>query len=276
MLQFLTSRKLLFVAVTILLLTWIMFLTKNNRDWESSAESFLRAVVNPVEHIFDQMTDSARGVIRTVGELHHLSAQNRVLAEENDRMALENQILHGYALENARLRAALSLREKNAYDLVAAEVIARSSSNWFKRMTIDRGSEDGIKRDMGVIAAGGVVGRIYAVRRNDADVLLLTDAASQIGGMVERTGAHVLVRGESTRPGYCQLVPLRDAEFRRGDQVVTWEQSEYFPRGLAIGVVESAARVQGGIPMEGRLKPAVNPGRLDVVFVIKWMKAAAE
>ncbi|MGE5550867.1 MAG: rod shape-determining protein MreC [Bacteroidota bacterium] len=269
MLQFLTSKKLLFVAVSILFLTWIMFLTAGHPYRQTTAESFLRAAVTPVERVFDAVNDTTKGILRTVGELHRLTAQNRRLAEEIDRVSMENQTLHGYLLENERLREALGLKSKLPYALVAAEVIARSPNNWYSRLTIDLGRADGIQRDMGVIAAGGVVGRVLEVREHASDVLLLTDSMSQIGGMVERTGAHVLVRGMSGGPGLCQLLPLKDADFRRGDQVVTWEDSEYFPRGLVIGAVATAARGQGGLPLGGTLRPAVKPGQIDVLFVIK-------
>ena len=269
MLQFLTSRKLLFVAVVVLLLSWIIFLTAGNRVRETSAESFLRTAVAPVERILSALTDSTRGVFRTVGELHRLTAENRRLAEEIDRVAMENQTLRGYLLENERLREALGMRSKLPYELVAAEVIARNPSNWYSRLTIGLGRADGVSRDMGVIAVGGVVGRIYEAREHTAEVILLTDSMSSIGGMVERTGAHVLLRGESGRPGSCQILPLKDANFRRGDLVVTWEDSEYFPRGLPIGVVVEAAKGQGGLPLGGRLQPAVKPNRLDVLFVIQ-------
>lgn len=268
MLQFLTSRKLLFVAVAILFLSWIIFLTVGNKSTETTAESFLRTAVIPVERVFNALGDSTRGVLRTVGELHRLTAENRRLAEEVDRVAMENQILRGYRLENTRLREALNLRTKLPYAFVATEVIARNPSNWYSRVTIDFGLADGVTRDMGVIAAGGVVGRIYATGEHTADVLLLTDSMSQIGGVVERTGAHILVRGESGRPGLCQLLPLREADFRRGDQVVTWEDSEYFPPGLVIGEVVETAQGQGGLPLGGYLQPAVKPNQIDILFII--------
>lgn len=255
--------------MTILLLSWIVFLTTNNRTEETAVESFLRTAVAPVERLFDAVADSARGVVRTLAELHRLTAENSRLSEEIDRVAMENQALRGYRLENERLRAALGLRARLPYDLVAAEVIARNPSTWYGRLTIDRGEADGIARDMGVIAADGVVGRIYAVHRHTAEVLLLTDSMSQIGGMVERTGAHVLLRGESGRPGYCRIIPLKDADYAEGDAVVTWEESEYFPPGLPIGRVLEAAKGQAGLPSGGSLRPAADPGRLEVVFVIR-------
>ncbi|MGE5528616.1 MAG: rod shape-determining protein MreC [Patescibacteria group bacterium] len=268
MLEFLTSRKLLFVFVIILILTWVMFFTADNRDRETSAESFLRTAVAPVERIFDTVTDTTRSVLRTVSELHRLTAENRRLGEEIDRVAMENQTLRGYQLENTRLRAALELRQRLLHRLIAAEVIARSTANWYSRLTINLGGADGIKKDMGVIAAGGVVGRIYEVRSHTADVLLLTDSASQIGGMIERTGAHVLVRGQGGRRGLCRVLPYRDTGFRPGDLVVTWEESEYFPPGLVIGKIVRAVKGQGGVPLSGDLRPAVDPSTVDVLFVI--------
>ncbi len=264
------------MAVAVLFLSWVIFFTSGNRAKETSAESFLRTAVAPVEHIFATLTDSTRGIFRTVGELRRLTAENRRLAEEIDRVAMENQTLRGYRLENEHLRTALDMRSKLPYELVAAEVIARNPSNWYSRLTIGLGRADGIRRDMGVIAAGGVVGRIYEAREHQAEVLLLTDSMSSIGGMVERTGAHVLLRGESGRPGSCQILPLKDANFRRGDLVVTWEDSEYFPRGLPIGLVVEAAKGQGGLPLGGRLRPAVKPNQLDVLFVIRQAVKSTE
>ncbi|MGQ9778795.1 MAG: rod shape-determining protein MreC [Bacillota bacterium] len=276
MLQFLTSRKLVFIAMTLLLLSWIVFLTTNNRTDETALEAFLRTAVTPVERIFDALADWTRSLVRTMAALHRLTTENRRLAEEVDRVRMENLTLRGYRLENERLRAALGLRERLPYDFVTAEVIARNPSNWYGRLTIDRGTADGIARDMGVIAPEGVVGRVYAVREHTAEVLLLTDSMSQIGGMVERTGAHLLLRGESGRPGFCRIIPLKDADYAEGDTVVTWEESEYFPPGIPIGRVLEAPKGQAGLPMGGSLRPAVDPGRLEVVFVIRQVSRGAK
>ncbi|NLG84391.1 MAG: rod shape-determining protein MreC [Firmicutes bacterium] len=276
MLQFLTSRKLVFIAMTLLLLSWVIFLTTNNRTDETAVEAFLRTAVTPVERIFNALTDWTHSLARTVAVLHRLARENRRLAEEVDRLRMENLILRGYRLENERLREALGLRPRLSYDFVAAEVVARNPSNWYGRLTIDRGAADGITRDMGVIAPEGVVGRIYAVRKHTAEVLLLTDSMSQLGGMVERTGAHLLLRGESGRPGFCRIIPLKDADYAEGDIVVTWEESEYFPPGIPIGRVVEASKGQAGMPLGGSLRPAVDPGRLEVVFVIRQVPQGAE
>lgn len=268
MLQFLTSKKLLLIAAVILLLTWIIFLTVGNRDSETTAESFLKAVVTPVERLFNTLGNTLQGTIETMSQLHHLTAENRRLTEEIDRIAMENQTLRGYQMENTHLRKALALSRRLPYRYITAEVIARSPSNWYTRLQINIGSADGVQRSMGVVAAGGVIGRILAVRGHTSDVLLLTDTTAKIAGIIERTGSPVLVLGDSEHPGYCEIQPMPDAKFRAGDTVVTWEDSVYFPAGLTIGKVDRTRRGQGGLPQGGLLKPAVNPNQTDVLFVI--------
>ena len=277
MLQFLTSKKLLLIAAVILLLTWIVFLTVGNRDSETTAESFLKSVVTPVERLFNSLSDSLYGTIQTISQLHRLTTDNRRLTEEIDRITIENQTLRGYQLENIHLRKALALSRRLPYSYIAAEVIARSPSNWYSRLQINIGSADGVQKSMGVVAAGGVIGRILAVRGHTSDVLLLTDTTSKIAGIVQRTGSPVIILGDSEHFGYCEIQPLPDAKFRPGDTVVTWESSSYFPAGLTIGKVYRTKRGQGGLPQGGQLKTAVNPNQTDVLFVIGKtdVKAAA-
>jgi rod shape-determining protein MreC len=152
---------------------------------------------------------------------------------------------------------------------VGASVVASSGSNFQLSVTVDAGSRQGVRRDMAVVDADGLVGRVTQVTADYATVLLVTDPASGVAATLARGKAPGIVKGSGAQ--LLSFQPVRaGTEVRRGDPVVTQGyQGSVFPAGLPIGVVERVdpAGAAGLVPRVA-VRPYAALGTLDVVAVV--------
>ena len=171
--------------------------------------------------------------------------------------------------ENRRLRGALGMARRCGCRTVGASVVAGSGSNFQLSVTVDAGSRQGVRRDMAVVDADGLVGRVTQVTADYATVLLVTDPASGVAASLARGKAPGLVRGSGSQ--LLSFQPVRaGTKVERGDPVVTQAyQGSVFPAGLPIGVVERVdpAGAASLVPRVA-VRPYASLGALDVVAIV--------
>ena len=185
-----------------------------------------------------------------------LRAGNRHLIEENARL---HELAAAYAAEVA-VRPVVDL-----YDGIEARVIGFPPENESRAVTIDKGSRDGVRRDEGVLAAGGVVGRIASVAPFSSVVVLATDYTSRIPAVVQRGRWWGIARG-NLGSVVVEYIP-QDAHLRAGDVVVTGE-GRSFHSGVPIGTVTTIERGDATLYQTAVLKTSVDLGALDRVVVV--------
>ncbi len=146
-------------------------------------------------------------------------------------------------------------------------MIGEDGSPWFKTILIDRGTADGLREGMPVVASDGVVGQLVKVTAGSSRVLLLTDHASGIAGIVERSRARGVVKGKGG--GRCSLdFTLHEEDVKVGDTIIASGIGGVFPKGLPIGEVTMVKKGEYGIFQTVELRPRVNISRLEEVLVI--------
>jgi rod shape-determining protein MreC len=209
--------------------------------------------------------DSVRGVWSSYVALRDAQVENDGLKRELQRLQIRLQEERGQAQRAENFRQLLELRERAGVDTVAAEVIAGPATIEFRDMTIDKGSADGVQRDMAVISPAGVVGRVILSSPRAARVQMIIDLNAAAGAMTERTRAQGLVvgQGSTLRMDY---VP-GTADVQVGDAVITSGIDKIYPKGFVIGTVESVERGSGTYH-EITLRPAVDFSRLEEVLVV--------
>jgi len=181
----------------------------------------------------------------------------------NQSLAAAGEVLH----EHERLKRLLEMRKAVHEPTVAAAVIGEDVAPWFRTLTIDRGSSSGIVDGMPVLAAGGVVGQTIKVTANSSRVLLLTDHASGIAGLIQRSRARGVVKGKGE--SVCSLeFTMREEDVTVGDLVVTSGVGGVFAKGLPIGTVTMVKKGQYGIFQSVTIKPAVSTAHLEEVLVV--------
>lgn len=209
--------------------------------------------------------------------LDELKKENDTLQSRLDEMTIDNTRLRQEQYELERLQELYKLDQNYAdYEKVGAHVIANNGTNWFNSFTIDKGSNDGIKEDMNVLAGSGLAGIVTEVGPTYAQVRAVIDDESNISGMVLSTSDLCMVRGDlklmSDGRIRFEKLPNNDNKIDVGEQVVTSHISSKFLQGIFIGYISEIEVDSNNLTRSGYITPAVNFSNLQEVLVITSTK----
>jgi rod shape-determining protein MreC len=225
-------------------------------------------VVTPPEMIFHAAKVGAGGLWVNYLNLRSVREQNQDLQKTIDRLRLEQAALLEDAKQGQRLQALVDFQQKYIYKTLPAQAIGSSGNDSSRVFYIDKGADYKLERDMAVITADGIVGKVREVFPRTAQVLAINDQTSGAGVILETTRIRGILRGNAN--GRLQIVGLlADQRIKPGEKVLTAGGDKIFPRGLPVGVVE------GVVPDPERdsfidviVKPDAHLNQLDEVLVI--------
>ena len=170
----------------------------------------------------------------------------------------------------------MKLKQKyKKYHTVGARVISKGSGNWFDIFLIDKGSKDGIKKDMNVIAGNGLVGIVYDVSSHTAKVRTIINDTSMVSAMFLKTNDACIVNGslDTMEDGYLEVVYIsKDAKVKNGDELVTSYVSSKFNEGITIGKVSDLKLDSTKLTKTAKVTPIVDFKHLKEVLVITDLK----
>lgn len=198
--------------------------------------------------------------------LRHVQAENDELRRQLAAAQIAAQEQRALADRARGLAQLLEMRDRSDLKLAAADVIAGSATPDFKTLTIDKGTRDGLRSDMAVVSPVGVVGRIIVPSRRAARVQLLIDRNAAAGVLIERSRSQGVTVGNgdgTLRMEYVSEV----ADIVVGDLVVTSGIDGIYPKGYAVGKVETVERA-GGAFKRIVVKPAVDFSSIEEVLVV--------
>lgn len=200
--------------------------------------------------------------------LRGVKAENDALKRRVAELEVQLQHEHAVAARSQRLQALMDLKAQAMAPTLAAEVIAGNPDPVMRTVTIDRGSADGVQPDMAVIAPGGVVGRIIApVAQHAARVQLIIDRNAAAGALTDRSRAGGMVVGVEANPPLRMELVSNFADVKPGDAVVASGVDGIFPKGYAIGRIETADR-GSGLYFTITVRPSVDFSSLEEVLVV--------
>lgn len=261
-------RRVLILAVALLVAFVLMTLQVRH---DRAALWFARQAILFVVTPFIKVTAVTTG---SLGRVWHDYVDLRALREENQRLKQESAILQRrisqleeHALETQRLQGLLAMRETSRANYLAARIVGKDATNWFKTLLIDRGSQAGLRRNLPVVAPDGLVGRVVEVTPYMAKVQLITDPVSASGGLLQRTRVTGIVSGNLGAGLKVRYLPLL-ADVAVGDEVVTSGMGGVFPKGIPVGRVVAVERKSGALFQEAVLQPKVDLGRLEEVLIL--------
>jgi rod shape-determining protein MreC len=253
-----------------LLLSQVVLMSTNARHPESE-QSLLRiwlvAAFAPIVRGADAVVSAITGTAGSYVDLRHAREENSELKEKVDQLTAERNKALERAAELDLIRSQLALPTRPQYRELAANVISRDVSLWFRRLIIDRGTLDGVKRDMPVATAVGIVGRIIAVGPNSAMVQVITDKHAGVGSMLQTSRAMGETRG--TDHDLCELKNVSTSvNVQVGESVVTTGLDRIYPKGLLVGTVERIEADPNAPWHRIFVKPAAPVDRAEHVFVL--------
>ena len=209
--------------------------------------------------------------------LDELKAENKALQTKLDNMTIDNSRLRQEQYELERLQELFKLDQNYSdYEKIGAHVIANNGTNWFSSFTIDKGSNDGIKKDMNVLAGSGLAGIVTEVGPNYAKVRSIIDDESSVSGLVLSTSDLCMVRGDLKLMNDGRIrfekLPNNENEIDVGEQIVTSHISSKFLQGIFIGYVSEINVDSNNLTRSGYITPAVDFSNLQEVLVITTTK----
>jgi rod shape-determining protein MreC len=205
------------------------------------------------------------------------------LLEENDKLkdqvsvlSYENKLLTQDKYELDGLRELYDLDQKYLdYPKVAARVISKDTNNWYNIFTIDKGTRDGLAKDMNVLAGNGLAGIITEAHYNYSVVRSIIDDNSSVYGMFLKTSDTCIVKGDLQLmdDGKIRVELIsKDADISDGYEIVTSHISPNFLQGILIGYVSDIELDASNMTKTAYLTPVVDFERLEEVLIITELK----
>ena len=243
---------------------------RNTNDTESTRliRVWVVGAITPFERGLVWMQNSTGNLWHNYFYLRGVRAENRQLKAEIEQMRLTQVRLSEDAAQARRLQTLLAFKEQFISRTVAAQVIGSSGSDLSRIIYIDKGKDDGLVRDMAVITADGIVGKVLQVyeRPSVSQVLLINDQSSGVGAILEKTRLQGVLRGTATGEVVLERV-MSDEQVPVGETVLTSGGDQIFPKGLPVGTVVNVGSGKD-LFLNIRVKPAADLSKLEEVLVL--------
>ena len=197
-----------------------------------------------------------------------LIQENSSLFEKVVKLSIKLQQFKGLLEENNNLRSLLDFKERQELDVVFAEIIARDPSDWIGSFVINKGEEQGIKKDSAVCSADGLVGKVVEVNKNNSFVMLISHPSFKAGAMIRDIHVNGIVVGIGQGLAKMLYIPI-DTKIKENDIVVTSDFSYVFPKGIVIGKISSISKSKTGLYKYAIIKPSADPFKQERVLCIR-------
>ena len=272
--SFMTSKYILIVltAVCLIFISTSFFTDR----LVAPLRSAISMVVVPLQKGMNNLGLWTYDKYTTLQEISVVLDENKELKSKVDDLTEENNQLRQDTYELSRLRELYQLDEKyTGYTKVGARIIEVTADNWSKAFKVDKGSDDGIKKDMNVIAGGGLVGIVTEVGKNYSIIKTIIDDNNSVSGMLIDTNETCIVEGdiEQSDSGLVKLTHFKsDMTVRDGDKIVTSNISDKYLQGILIGYAKDVTPDSNNLTQSGYLVPAVDFNNLQEVLIITEMK----
>jgi rod shape-determining protein MreC len=268
--SFITRYRNFTILVAVLFAQVVGLAVQVKRSSENESSRLIRvwavSSITPFEKAMVWLRGGPGGWWRDYIYLRGVRQENRELKRELEELRLQQVRLTEDAQQARRLQALLGFKEQFLSKTVAAQVIGSSGSEQSRVVYIDKGDRDGIRNDMAVITAEGVVGKVLRADASVSQVLLINDQTSGVGAVLEKSRLQGVLRG--TRAGDVMLEKIMaDEELTPGEIVLTSGGDQVFPKGLRAGTITKVARTAESF-LTVRVKPAANLSKLEEVLVI--------
>jgi len=271
--QAVDTRRSRFLVVGLVLLHFAAISHQvDGGDGLSLLQRGVFSLLSPLQRGMSSVVGGVRELWNGYGFHRETYTENRRLEERVRYLEMLLQERSHLAREAERLRGLLGLREILPMETLVAGVVSRDGVPWFRTLTIDRGTADGVALNSPVVSPTGVVGRVIAVGPHAARVQVLLDRDSAAGVLIERSRVSGVVSGQVVQPetGTGDLIlkyVSERADVAIGDVVLTSAFDRIYPKGLVVGRISYVGE-GAGLLKEIRVEPSARFERLEEVLVV--------
>ncbi len=239
----------------------------------SGGESIIGTVLVPVQGWVYSATDGVSNFFTRVFAPTDLRVENKEMREQIVQYQNDLSTFEELKKENERLKSLLAYKDDHVeFEIVTAKVTGKNTGNWFSIFTINRGVLDGVQKDMPVITADGLVGRVVETGATWSKVMGIIDFDSGVSAIVELTRDNGVVCGTTLTNTADPLLEMSflpfDADLLPGYRVITSGLGGVYPKGLIIGDTVEITRGSDNSQKAAYVKPAVDFLHLEEVMII--------
>jgi len=263
-----SKKMVLIIGVIVLITVNIIVLSATTKS--SSAFGLGRigiSFVAPFQELTTRLIRFARGIWEHYFFLVSVSQENLELKRSINQAIEKNNQSSEVELANSRLRSLLSFQTTSAKRVIAAEVIGKDPSAWFKTIIVDKGRADGLQQGFPVVIAQGIAGQIVETAGHYSKVMLIIDRNSAVDALVQRSRARGIIKGTSEDQCRFEYV-LQKHDVQVGDTVVASGLDGVYPKGLRIGWVSDVKKREPEIFQEITVTPFIDFEKLEEVLIV--------
>ena len=263
----------------IILCVVLMFVSYRFPDRFSGIKTFAGNIMAPMQRGINTVGRGISDKLESFRSAKKLRAENEALKKQIEELVATNRGLTQDKYELDGLRRLYELDAKYMdYDKVAARVIASDTNNWFYSFIVDKGSDDGIKPGMNVMAGNGLVGIVSETGKNWSRIRSIIDDNCNVSGMSIETQDTCIVSGDlklMKEQGVIRVEMISmDASFQDDYEIVTSHISDKYLQGILIGYIQDIKVDSSKMTKTAYLIPAVDFERLDEVLIVTELKEA--
>lgn len=261
---------LLGIIITIIIL--VLIVVFSNREANTSFfENVANKLVMPVQNGLTYLKNKISGNSTFFTDINNLKAENQKLKEKNSQLEQSLREFENVRAENETLKEYLSLSEKySEYKTIPGYVINKDISNYSKVIVINIGRNDGIEKNMTVIADDGLVGHVISVTDNTAKVRTIIDTSSSISCLMSTNKDSIVCKGtlDSNSELKAMYIPT-DANLIQGDSIDTSGLGGIYPKGIHVGTIKKVVSSKNITDRYAIIETAVDFSKLNTVLVVK-------
>jgi len=243
---------------------------------------FLQSVLSPIEKSILQLGNEIKDNTKVIWNFREVQIENEALLKKVDQLTGDNLQLKEQVLAGMRFTELDQGQFRNPtlekYEKVGASVIDRNSTSWYRTLTLNRGSKDGVAANDPVIGALGLIGKVISVSPTTSEALLILDGEGQVSALVrgsDGSGTFGIVQGNYKRgsrltsDGNLQMLFRREDNVNAGDLVLTAGAGGVYPKDVPIGKVVEIQLDPTGLLKTAFIKPLVNFDSLEEAYIVK-------
>lgn len=231
------------------------------------AAGFVLSTSATISGLFTKGANQVESTRNLANQLLVASDRIKFLEKKVADDQLELTKLRQESKDEDKLRALLGLKQSMSRRTIGADVVTHDPDNWFEQVTVDKGSEDQVRKGSAVVTNAGVVGQVISVAPHASVVRLLTDADQKIGVLIARTNTPGVLTGHQKGAPVIDFVPV-GSSVDYGDKVTCLGNGGVFPIGHPVGVVSLVRRDTNGTTLTIEVKPSENFFDLTHVLIV--------
>jgi rod shape-determining protein MreC len=275
--MFLLKKYKMIIFVTVIIVSTLIMIAYNLKY--DTGKSFLRKIVlETVSPVYEVLSGSIRSVqdawlryILLIG----IQEENRNLKKKiNELKAVLVSYQEGYQ-EAQRLKKLLAITDDDRYRFVTAKVIGREQAALSRTILINKGSSDGLKNGMPVVAYPGLIGRLTDVSWHVSRVLLFIDENSNVDAIVQRNRTQGIISGAGSQGMILKYIS-KTQDVQKGDVIVSSGMGGVFPKGWLIGQVMNVDKQDAGLFLKIKVAPFVDFSKLEELLILSSEETAIQ